>query len=267
MNRRVAFALALAFFPLASAPLFATDLSKIERTIAKEPAYKTKPKYCLLVFGPEAKHRVWLVQDGDTLYVDRNGNGDLTEQDERIASEKSEGDSGEDRAFKVRELRVGDRVHRELYVSSYKIERSAEGDKRAKAIVEKDPLARAYTVMIEVEIPGWKGTGIGGRVQHRASGSDRNGYFQFADRPQNAPIVHFDGPLEIAVGAFEFRVGREIDFTAGVGTRGLGPGTHTWIDYDGVIPEQAHPTVQILYPPMTVGEPPVRMKHELKERC
>src|SRR5262249_8147594 len=60
------------------------DLTKIERTIAKEPAYKSKPKYCLLVFGPEAKTRVWLVLDGDTLYVDRNGNGDLTETGERF---------------------------------------------------------------------------------------------------------------------------------------------------------------------------------------
>jgi hypothetical protein len=32
----------------------AEDLAKIERKIAKEPAYQTKtPKYCLLVFGLE----------------------------------------------------------------------------------------------------------------------------------------------------------------------------------------------------------------------
>jgi hypothetical protein len=53
------------------APSFAVDLTKVDRTIVKEPSYKSKPKYCLLVFGPEAKTRVWLVQDGDTLYVDR----------------------------------------------------------------------------------------------------------------------------------------------------------------------------------------------------
>src|SRR5947208_1440560 len=62
------------------------DLTKIERTIAKEPVYQSKsPKYCLLVFGPEAKTRVWLVLDadafGDILFVGRNGNGDLTETD------------------------------------------------------------------------------------------------------------------------------------------------------------------------------------------
>ena len=45
------------------------DLTKIDRKIAKEPAYQNEPKYCLLVFGPEAKTRVWLVLDNDTLYV------------------------------------------------------------------------------------------------------------------------------------------------------------------------------------------------------
>src|SRR5262252_4031078 len=66
-------------------PVAATDLSKIDRTIGKEPTYESKPKYCLLVFGPEAKTRVWLVLDGDVLYVDRNGNGDLTEPNEKVA--------------------------------------------------------------------------------------------------------------------------------------------------------------------------------------
>jgi hypothetical protein len=33
----------------------AADLSKVDRTIKKEPTYKGKPQYCLLAFGPEAK--------------------------------------------------------------------------------------------------------------------------------------------------------------------------------------------------------------------
>src|SRR5438094_892841 len=74
---------ALAF---TAAPAIAADLSKLDRALAKEPAYQSKaPKYCLLVFGAEAKFRVWLVQDGDVLYVDRNGNGDLTENGKRVA--------------------------------------------------------------------------------------------------------------------------------------------------------------------------------------
>ncbi|GEM_PF-2535105 len=59
------------------------DLTKIERKILEEPIYLTgQPKYCLLVFGSEAKTRVWLVHDGDILYVDRNGNRELGEAGE-----------------------------------------------------------------------------------------------------------------------------------------------------------------------------------------
>jgi hypothetical protein len=78
-------------FPASAADLWtaglagAANLGKIDRSIAKEPVYKNKPKYCLLVFSPKAKTRVWLVQDGNVLYVDRNANGDLTDKDERVA--------------------------------------------------------------------------------------------------------------------------------------------------------------------------------------
>jgi hypothetical protein len=64
--------------------VFAVDYDKIDRALTKEPSYKSgAPKYALLLFGPRAKP-VWLVIDGDTAYVDRNGDGDLTADDERI---------------------------------------------------------------------------------------------------------------------------------------------------------------------------------------
>src|SRR5262249_36787222 len=69
-------------------PTWAADLTKIDRTIAKEPAYKGQTKYCLMVFGPEANFRTWLVIDDEALYVDRNGNGDLTENSKRIPRTK-----------------------------------------------------------------------------------------------------------------------------------------------------------------------------------
>src|SRR2546423_744441 len=89
-----------------SSTTFAADLSKVERTIAREPAYRSKaPRYCLLVFGPEAKTSVWLVQDGDTLYVDRNGNGDLTEEGEKVLAEKQDGAEEGVYTFRIGELR------------------------------------------------------------------------------------------------------------------------------------------------------------------
>ena len=52
---------------------------------AKEPKYvAASQEYCLLAFGPKAETRVWLVRDGDVLYVDRNGNRDLTEPGEAV---------------------------------------------------------------------------------------------------------------------------------------------------------------------------------------
>jgi hypothetical protein len=70
--------LATAFFLLATSLLPAAahgiDLATIERKIDKLPQLTSaQPIYCLLVFGPEAMTRVWLVRDGDVLYVDRNG--------------------------------------------------------------------------------------------------------------------------------------------------------------------------------------------------
>jgi len=41
-----------------------TDLTKIDRTIVKEPKYNHEPYYALIVIGPKAEKRVWLVGDG-----------------------------------------------------------------------------------------------------------------------------------------------------------------------------------------------------------
>src|SRR4029077_15428016 len=107
---------ALSFLALWPSGICAADLSKVDRAIAKEPAYKSKPKYCLLVFGPEAQTKVWLVQDGDTLYVDRNGNGDLTEDGEKVADQRGEGPADGRYSFKVGEVRDGALTHKELFV-------------------------------------------------------------------------------------------------------------------------------------------------------
>src|SRR3954468_9376683 len=92
----------LVFGPAAAA----ADLAKVARVIGKEPAYRSKaPEYCLLVFGPEAAARVWLVVDGDTLYGDLNGNGALPEAGETVQAEKPpEGQPQKIRAFSVGEV-------------------------------------------------------------------------------------------------------------------------------------------------------------------
>lgn len=65
----------------------AADLAKIDRSIAKEPKYRAaKQYYALLTLGPESAKRVWFVIDGNDLYVDVNGDGDLTQTGERSSS-------------------------------------------------------------------------------------------------------------------------------------------------------------------------------------
>ena len=175
------------------------DLTKIDRTIDKEPAYKGKPRYCLLVFGPEAKTGVWLVQDSDVLYVDCNGNGDLTEAGKRITAEKSEDSNEGEYTFKVGDIRVGEELHKALTVAVAKIDHMADRDEVIKAFLTKNPKGRGYSVGIEMELPGWKGTGVGSRVRQHTSLVTVDGVLQFADKPQGAPIVHFGGPWQISL--------------------------------------------------------------------
>jgi hypothetical protein len=141
-------------------PLSAADLTHIERKIAKEPIYKSKPKYCLLVFGPDAKTRVWLVRDGDTLYVDRNGNGDLTEAGEKILAVKGDGANEDEYVFTLGDIHDGPLVHKAV-VMDRGLGFLAGRDEPAKSMLAKNPKARAYAVLAEMEMPGWKGTGLG----------------------------------------------------------------------------------------------------------
>src|SRR5262249_26827542 len=68
--------------------------------LTREPVYWSKtPKYAVLAFGPKAETRMWLVLDlgydplrekpgdKDSLYLDLNGNGDLTDPAERVPVE------------------------------------------------------------------------------------------------------------------------------------------------------------------------------------
>jgi hypothetical protein len=267
MNRSRLLAALTCFF-LGAAQLSAVDLTLIDRKIAREPAYKSKPKYCLLVFGPQAQTRVWLVLDGDTLYVDRNGNGDLTEAGAKVTANKREGADADEYNFQAGDVRNGALLHKDLFVRVTSLSPYADQDEFAKALVTKDPKARAYHLSLYMEMPGRKGTGVGGRVHHRAFYVDVNGVLQFADRPRDAPVVHFGGPLQVTLfGRHRLTVGRVTDVVLGVGTCGLGPGTTAWIDYEGVIPEKVYPTLEITYPPKRPGEPPVTQRYELPRRC
>jgi len=129
--------------------------------------------------------------------------------------------------------------------------------------------AVGYDINISMQMPGRTGTGLDGRVHHRVWYCDVQGVLQFADRPQDAPLVHFGGPLQIAVWGNDktLRIGRNEEVTLGVGTPGVGPGTFAWMAYNNLIPEGLNPRLEITCPPHTPGDAPVKEPYELKHRC
>lgn len=247
------------------------DLTKIDRTIKKEPAYQTKtPKYCLLVFGPEANTRVWLVQDGDKLYVDRNGNGDLTEDGECVIAKKGENtDPGEGIfEFEAGDIPDGKLLHKALRVFVTRIDYLSDRDEGIKKALKLEPNLRGFGVRIDVEMPPWKGIGLGGRVEHMAWVRDINGLLRFGNTPKQAPIIQFGGPWQITLDRpQQLTIDREKELCLALATPGIGPGTLAYVGYEGVVPANVHPKVEIRFPAKTALEKPARELYELKERC
>lgn len=243
----------------------AGDLDQIDRALLKEPAYQSKaPKYALLVLGPEARTRIWLVLDGTTLYVDRNGNGDLTENDEKVSGTKgSQAVLEEDiYTFAVGELRDGDRRHDNVTLTVTGLSSAS----KTKPAASSNPLSLSFRIRMEAEIPGFEGVTKNGRVLQMAGPND--GSLQFADRPREAPILHFAGPLTVVVsGRPTFRVNREMELYLDLGTPGRGQGTFAYTSYEGAVPADAYPKVEIAFPAQKPGDPPVKVIYELKGRC
>jgi hypothetical protein len=273
---------------LLAGPALAADLTKIDRTIKKEPVYQSKsPKYGLLVFGPNAETRVWLVLDlGDPrehapakniLYVDRNGDGDLTGPGERITCTLQKQElwasfSPTPAVTYCPQFDVGDLVER-------------DGKTRHTGLkVRVDSYVQRYRpVSVEVKVAG-RGEQFGGGL-----------LLAFADRPQDAPVIHFGGPLILRVsmesGALFVPInyddkpdptwydkhppqyeekslvrGEARHLVAQIGTPGLGRGTFAALSA-GVPPAGAHPVADIEFPPADPKAGPIRRSVPLDSRC
>jgi len=248
------------------------DLAKIERQIGKEPAYKGKPGYLLLVFGSDAKHKVWLVLDGDTLYVDRQGTGDLSQPACRVSGEA---DRYYERLFKVGDLHLGGQRYADLQVIVHSAKQGAGSGvdemPMFKEFLAAQPEGKLFT--ISVDVPFEKpfsdlrdGSPLKA-VRHYASQYDATGILQFAPRPQDASIVHFGGRWTFAPDGQQKLVrGRNEDLALRLGTPGRGPGTFAYICYDNLIASSAKPKVRIEYLIDSDGKPRVQ-NYVLEDRC
>jgi hypothetical protein len=225
-RRHLSFCALLCFLWLFPAPASGADLTRIDRTIAKQPVYQSKPKYGLLVFGPEAKERFWLVLDGETLYADRNGNGDLTDRGESVLGK------GKDGAI------------------AYMIPDLVESDGNTKHTCFHLLQTKPGSVSLRVRVGGERFWWAGFR-------SDE-GLF-FAERPADAPIIHFDGPRTFGMPRPTALEGTRHSLS--IGTPGLGQGTFAALDANQ-IPKTVRLKAEIEFPSAKPGGEPIRIREE-----
>jgi hypothetical protein len=258
--------------------------------LKKQPAYAAeKPLYAVLAFGPNAEHRMWLVLDlpydplrekpgdRDCAYLDRNGNGDLTDPGERVA-------------VQVRTVKVRDHwffgmpeppVHdRHIPVFDLGDVPGPDGKPRySKLKLEVNwyvPGQRYREMELKVTVPGRGEQWAGGPL------------LRFAEKPEDAPVIHFDGPLSMRLNMSRYLFcpvdytgkeaapprweqqplhrGKECEIAANVGTTGVGAGTFVPLTAN-VPPADRHPVAEITFPHRDAAKPPIVVRVELNKRC
>ena len=237
---------------LASHAAAEVDLSKAPRRIAVEPTYTAEePLYGLVVFGPKATTRVWMVLDKskaevdtyDVLYADLNANGDLTDKGERIAAES--GSSGNSSQFKLPDFTDpdGGAKHTDF---SLRVTRG------------KQPI-----FMVSVSWRGKREMKFGGG--YAVDGA--NGYMRFAETAKEAPIawLNGDGPFRFQRWYSEkLRIGEADDVKVFLGQQGIGD--HSFCAFQRHVLPDDEPVLAILIYTDTDGTER-RLDYELKERC
>jgi hypothetical protein len=230
---------------LGAAPPRSFDYTRINRPLVKEPAYQSRvPQYGLLLFGPEARLRVWVVLDGDTIYLDRNGDGDLTGKEKRFAKPADwRGVELADPDGKTRYRIEGVGVYRET-----------------------KPSRTSLLVNVAVQGPG---------VSYRQY-CDLN----VKPRPREACIAHFHGPLTAGPRTLSWKVppglnlvtgDKPTDLNAVVGTMSAKHGC--WVvarSHNGdrsAFAKGVCPVVEIEFPPKAPGGPAVKKRYLLDKFC
>jgi hypothetical protein len=228
---------------LPAAPVSAVDYSRIERKIAREPAYRSmRPMYALLLFGPKAAMRVWLVLDGDELYLDRNGDGDLTGKDEHLGN-----------LSKVKDVTLADPDGKTKYVitniGSYQNGMPAEH------------------LMINVDIRG--------PLSYRQYCD-----LKTAEKPNRASLAHFHGPLTAGPRTINWKVPSGLTLTTGekpgdlyamIGTMSAEHGcwvvVRTHIGNDSAFAKEVRPMVEVEFPASAPDGKSVKKRYRLDAVC
>ncbi len=239
---------------------------KIDRTIHKEPEYQSTPKYCLLLLGAGGDVKVWMVEDGKRLYIDRNANGDLTDDGQPIDPSNTR-KIGDDRwdfnylldGFSTDGSRISDFNLRrwnygsknDSYGLSLALEKTDRTLTKGKLLFSDTQLTKNMTFSLSGQIPmyaGWFDT-------------------FWSPEPKEAPVIHFGGPLTP-------RMLRRKEFVIGSGKRRLSlaftnPGSKAGavsrLSIDA-IPSHIIPKLIIKWPAGTDSRS-LETSHNLVDRC
>jgi hypothetical protein len=253
---------------------FPADLSMIDRRVAKEPTYPAAPEYCLLVFGPSATERLWLVVAGDSVYFDRNGNGDLTDPAKKQQLGRyRHGDRhvSRSRLINLGDFEIGTLKHKDLILTQSELRTDFVPEvflqQALVRFLPTKPGVRVYSITLDVEMhlisPG--GVPVSGRFAMSAD-TDDQGFLAFASRAGDAPIVGFDSDFGMALyGKPALEAGKETSLAAMVGRRGVGSGTFASLPC-AIISDQVDP-MAVLEFPSRLSNAPIRVSVRLSERC
>jgi hypothetical protein len=182
----------------------AVNLARVDRSIVKEPKYQSKkPLYCLLVFGQRAESRVWLVFDlaedfrasdaKNVLYVDRNGNGDLTDPDERIEGQMRQGSTFV--SFSPQPA-----IYHWPHFDVANVVEQATGLEHWSLSVDVHWIQDYVNCSLSLSVTGRGLQSAGGDLM------------RLTDERQDAPIIHFNGPLTLRLAMRNGRTSIPIDY-------------------------------------------------------
>lgn len=233
----------VAWLSLVSAARAAVDYGGIDRALVQEPDYRTDmPQYALLLFGPRAELRVWTVLDGETLYLDRNADGDLTAPDERFATLDD-----------CRDVTIGQGAATPYVINHVAVFELARDDTPER--------------LLHVNVR------IAGAVAYRQYCGVR-----IRSAPAVSHLAHFDGPLRIYPGSDDgrpgpehvLRIGERVELDAVIGTIDAGVGCWTAVEVERggqiAFPAGVFPHVDVEFPARD-GGPPLRRTYPLSSYC
>jgi hypothetical protein len=198
------------------------------------------PKYSVIELGTSGEVKVWMIEDGKRLFVDRNANGDLTDDGPAIqpSNVRSIGAKSWDFNYLLDAITPASGPRH----TSFDLRRWNYGDKED---------SYGLSLSVEGKLPmyaGWFGT-------------------FWSAKHETAPVIHFHGP-------FTPRLLREKAFTLGPSRRRLSLAFINPAPDQGRIHGSASkPCLRNLVPKLIIEWPtaadgsPLRTSHELTERC